>query len=87
VRSLSVLLALLVAAPAAAAQTPDGRVDPAELTEAGLGEHLTALQGIADANGGTRAAGTPGDRATADYIAGRLRAAGWRVRFQRLRLF
>jgi peptidase M28-like protein/PA domain-containing protein len=86
VRSLSVLLAFLALAPAAAAQTPDGRVDPAELTEAGLGEHLAALQGIADANGDTRAAGTPGDRGTAEYVAGRLRAAGWRVRFQRFRM-
>lgn len=46
---------------------------------AGLAEHLDALQRIADAHDGNRAAGTAGERATADYIAGRLRAAGYRV--------
>ena len=46
---------------------------------AGLGEHLAALQRIADEHGGNRSAGTAGERATADYIAGRLRAAGYRV--------
>ncbi len=45
----------------------------------GLGAHLQALQRIADDHGGARAAGSPGDEATADYIEGRLRAAGYRV--------
>ena len=48
-----------------------------------LGEHLAALQRIADDNGGTRAAGTPGDEATAAYVEARLRAAGYRVTRQR----
>jgi peptidase M28-like protein/PA domain-containing protein len=48
--------------------------------------HLTALQRIADANGGTRAAGTRGDRATAEYIAARLRADGYRVTTQAFRV-
>ncbi|MDA0182214.1 M28 family peptidase [Solirubrobacter phytolaccae] len=52
------------------------------IAPAGLGEHLDALQRIADANGGNRAAGTAGERATADYLAGRLRAAGYRVSTQ-----
>jgi Peptidase family M28/PA domain len=47
---------------------------------------LAALQRIANANGGTRAAGTAGDRATAQYIAARLRAAGYRVRTQAFRV-
>ena len=38
-----------------------------------------ALQRIVDRGGGTRAAGTPGDRATAMYIVARLSAAGYRV--------
>ena len=46
---------------------------------AGLREHLVALQRIADEHGGDRAAGSPGERATADYVAGRLEAAGYRV--------
>jgi hypothetical protein len=37
------------------------------------------LQRIANQNGGTRASGTPGYDASADYVAGRLRAAGYRV--------
>lgn len=49
------------------------------ITTAGLDEHLTALQRIATEHGGNRAAGTAGERATADYIAERLRAAGYRV--------
>lgn len=48
----------------------------------GLTEHLTALQGIAREHDGNRAVGTSGERATADYIAGRLRAAGYRVSVQ-----
>ena len=43
------------------------------------GAALEALQRAADENGGTRAAGTPGDRATGEYIAERLKAAGYRV--------
>jgi aminopeptidase Y len=52
---------------------------------ADVAEHLEALQRIADRNGGNRAAGTAGDRETADYIAAQLRAAGWNVRFQTVR--
>ncbi len=69
-------------APAGAAARPtgDGRVEPGEIRAAGLREHLRALQEIADANGGNRAAGTPGGEASADYVVERLREAGWRVR-------
>ena len=45
---------------------------------------LQALAAIGTRNHGTRAAGTPGGVATEDLIAGRLRAAGWTVRFQRV---
>ena len=44
-----------------------------------VGVHLRALQRAADEHGRTRAAGTPGDRATGAYIAGQLKAAGYRV--------
>ena len=44
--------------------------------------HLEALQGIADANGGTRASGTPGYDASADYVAGLLEEAGFAVQRQ-----
>jgi Peptidase family M28/PA domain len=57
---------------------PKPRPSPA-ITLHELGEHLDALQRIADRNGGTRAAGTPGYDASADYVANRLRDAGWNV--------
>jgi len=45
----------------------------------GAVEHLEALQAIADANGGTRAAGTQGYEDSVDYVVDTLRAAGWDV--------
>ncbi|MGH4013627.1 MAG: M28 family metallopeptidase [Pseudonocardiaceae bacterium] len=45
----------------------------------GVHRHLRALQRIADANGGSRAAGTPGYDASVDYVAGKLRTAGFDV--------
>ena len=39
--------------------------------------HLTALDAIAEANGGTRASGTEGYSASVDYIVGKLTAAGY----------
>ncbi len=45
-------------------------------------EHLEALQAIADANGGTRASGTPGYDQSADYVANLLEAAGYTVERQ-----
>jgi len=44
--------------------------------------HLQAFQDIADANGGTRASGTPGYDASADYVAGLLEDAGYEVTIQ-----
>src|SRR5215218_4428763 len=69
---------------AAAADRAPG-TPSAQATDPTLREHLQALQRIASANDGTRAAGTPGDTATADYLVEHLRAAGYRVRTQRVR--
>ncbi|WP_049562555.1 M28 family metallopeptidase [Nonomuraea sp. SBT364] len=44
--------------------------------------HLEAFQRIADANGGTRASGTPGYDASRDYVASQLRRAGYQVTLQ-----
>ena len=44
--------------------------------------HLQALQDIATANGGNRAAGTPGYDRSAEYVAQRLKEAGYVVRFE-----
>jgi Zn-dependent M28 family amino/carboxypeptidase len=44
--------------------------------------HMQALQNIATANRGNRAAGTAGYDRSAEYVADRLRAAGYTVRFE-----
>ncbi|MEU1971058.1 M28 family peptidase [Microbacterium sp. NPDC019599] len=49
------------------------------VTVDGVLEHEEALQAIADANGGTRAAGTPGYTASVEYVVDTLEAAGWNV--------
>ncbi|MFB4277599.1 M28 family metallopeptidase [Nonomuraea sp. MTCD27] len=45
-------------------------------------KHLYALQAIANANGGTRVSGTPGFDASRDYVARKLRGAGYDVTIQ-----
>jgi Zn-dependent M28 family amino/carboxypeptidase len=49
------------------------------VTVNGVLAHARALQRIANANGGTRASGTPGYDASAAYVKGRLQRAGYRV--------
>jgi Zn-dependent M28 family amino/carboxypeptidase len=44
--------------------------------------HVQALQDIATANGGNRAAGTPGYDRSAEYVADQLRGAGYNVRVE-----
>ncbi len=52
-----------------------------KITEAvtldGVLDHLEAFQAIADANGGDRAAGRSGYRASVDYVVAELQAAGY----------
>src|SRR3954468_13049618 len=48
--------------------------------------HLTKLQQIADANGGNRAAGTPGYEASVDYVADTLRSKGFDVQIPEFEL-
>jgi peptidase M28-like protein/PA domain-containing protein len=63
-----------------AERPPAGSARPSPaITRAELQEHLAALQRIADRNGGNRSAGTRGYDESADYVAARLRDAGWRV--------
>src|SRR5262245_55652553 len=45
----------------------------------GVREHQAALQAIATANGGTRAAGTPGYEDSVDYVVAKMQAAGYNV--------
>src|SRR5215211_3245674 len=74
---LATTLAGVGVAPAAV------EVNSAQLREAvtvpGILEHLQAFQAIADANGGTRSAGTPGYEASVEYVVRRLEAAGYDV--------
>jgi Zn-dependent M28 family amino/carboxypeptidase len=49
------------------------------VTVDGVLEHQEALQAIADANGGNRAAGTSGYTESVEYVVETLEAAGWNV--------
>jgi Zn-dependent M28 family amino/carboxypeptidase len=77
------LAALLVAVPAA---TPAGGTDTSALrnavTVSGIMAHERAFQQIADRNGGTRHASSPGYDASAAYVANKLRGAGYSVSTQ-----
>ena len=73
---------LLAAAPVSGAV----KVDTSELREAvtvgGVRAHQAALQAIADANAGTRLAGTGGYDESAEYVADQMAAAGYNVTIQ-----
>jgi Zn-dependent M28 family amino/carboxypeptidase len=83
-----VLAALLLAAPGVAAPPTVGCENRTNntydkllgcVTLEGVREHQAALQAIADANGGNRAAGTSGYDASVEYVVETLEAAGWSV--------
>jgi Zn-dependent M28 family amino/carboxypeptidase len=87
--SLSIAAVLVAAVPLgriASADNIAGGALPAVRLEPGAGEgafrHLRALQDIAFANGGNRAAGTPGYDRSAEYVAERLKEAGYVVRLE-----
>jgi Zn-dependent M28 family amino/carboxypeptidase len=88
VLTLALLGALLAVGVASAAP---GDEDPTMDTTAELRRavepasilvHERRFQQIADANGGTRVAGSPGYEASVRYVAGKLRDAGYEVRIQ-----
>jgi hypothetical protein len=68
------------APPRPALALPNAAALARAITPAAIERHMAALQRIATRNGGNRGAGTSGYRQSAAYAAGRLRAAGWRVR-------
>lgn len=85
---LATVLAIsaLVAAPTATASAATDPAGPAlakklakKVTVEGVNRHLIAFQRIADRNGGTRAALTPGYDASVEYVAGKLRDEGFIV--------
>jgi Zn-dependent M28 family amino/carboxypeptidase len=73
----SCLPVLLVVSPLAA-QTDTSALRNA-ITVSGVRSHLQVLQNSANANGGTRASGTPGHEASALYVQEKLRNAGYDV--------
>ncbi len=75
----AVLASIVTTGPAGAAAPADTQPLRTAVTAGGVGTHLDALQAIATANGGTRASGTPGYTASADYVARKLGAAGYVV--------
>lgn len=66
-----------VGTPALAAPATDTSALTDAVTAAGLQTHLAALQAIAGANGGNRAAGTSGYLASLDYVEQTLQDAGY----------
>ena len=85
---LAALAGVLVLAPAPAVAGPSACDDRTNntydkllecVTLDGVREHQAALQAIATANGGNRAAGTSGYDASVDYVVDTLEAAGWSV--------
>ena len=76
VATLIVCLSLL-AGSVAAADLKESQGFRKAVTLAGIREHQASLQAIATANNGTRSSGTPGYLASAQYVAGRLTAAGY----------
>ena len=77
--AVALVTALLVATPALAVDDVNTQRLRNAVTVGGILGHERVLQRIANQNGGTRASGTPGYDASADYVAGRLRAAGYTV--------
>lgn len=70
------------APPAAAADL--GRTLAGKVTAEGMSTHLRALQAIANAHNGNRAAGTPGYDASVDYVVKALHNKGFEVSTQQL---
>jgi hypothetical protein len=75
---LTALLLLLISSAQAAADTTLADA----VTSQGVRTHMAALQRIADASGGNRAAATPGYAASARYVQRTLQDAGYRVWLQ-----
>ncbi|MYT22238.1 M28 family peptidase [Streptomyces sp. SID7760] len=89
--ALAALAAAAVAAPVLLTATPadahprEGRLARQlveEVTARGAYRHLARFQQIADANGGNRAAGSPGHAASAAYVHDTLKKAGYEVSYQ-----
>src|SRR4029077_11941244 len=85
-RAIAAVMAIAVAALASCSSTEPAPPPPdlprdvaAKVTADGMYTHLRKLQEIADANRGSRAEGTPGYEASADYVVGVLKDKGFDV--------
>ena len=78
---LAAVTALVAAPMASAIDKVDSKKLRKAVTVEGVQEHLRALQTIANAHDGNRAATTSGYDASVDYVAERLRRAGYKVSF------
>ena len=75
---LAVLAVALIVPPLSSTATPtDSTALRNAVTVAGIMDHQEALQAIADANGDTRASGTPGYDASLAYVKAQLEATGY----------
>lgn len=81
--------ALILAATLVTPTTADAALDEVNtkklrnaVTVNNILKHTREFQKIANANGGTRASGTPGHTASANYVARTLRKAGYKVKLQ-----
>lgn len=79
--SLAAAALVAVTAPAASAASPAVLAAP-DIPVANVQAHLNQFQTIATNNGGNRAHGRPGYRASVDYVQGLLNAAGYTTSLQ-----
>lgn len=79
--ALAVAALLATAAPAAQAEPRAAAAAP-DIPLANVKAHLTQLQSIATANGGNRAHGRAGYKASVDYVKAKLDAAGYTTALQ-----
>jgi Zn-dependent M28 family amino/carboxypeptidase len=80
--AIPIALSLLVPTSASAIDEVNTKKLRDAVTVNGILQHERALQTIANNNGGTRASGTPGYDASAQYVARKLRQAGYSVKLQ-----
>ncbi|WP_113699774.1 M28 family peptidase [Nonomuraea lactucae] len=80
--ALLATLALAVSTVLTAPASATARLAPPDIPLANVKAHLSQLQSIASANGGNRAHGRPGYLASANYVKGRLDAAGYTTTLQ-----
>ena len=79
---VSLTAGALVAFATPAAAAPPAVLAAPDIPVANVQAHLNQFQSIATANGGNRAHGRPGYRASIDYVQGRLNAAGYTTSLQ-----